>query len=137
MSSLGDLKRKLRSLSDPRTLHELYNIAGVVVYGLVQQGFALQQNPDGDPWKPSKAAVRENRKTLRKTGNLQDGITWKADSRGLVVTTTGKANAYASYIQRGTRLMVARKFMPEDALPRQYQESLRTAFSAYFQSRFG
>ncbi len=137
MSSLGDLRRKLRTLSDPRTLHELYNIAGAEVYGLVQQGFALEQDPDGDPWKPSRAAQRENRKTLRDTGRLQDGITWKADSRGLIVTTTGKANAYARYVQKGTRYSVARKFMPENALPKQYQDALRTAFSAYFQSRFG
>ncbi len=103
MSSLGDLKRKLRSLSDPRTLHELNNLVGRDIAELVQEGFAGQHDPNGNPWLPSKAAQREGRKTLRDTGDLQDGIRWLADSRGVVIRTTGRANRYAAFHQYGTR----------------------------------
>ncbi|GGR00275.1 phage virion morphogenesis protein [Deinococcus ruber] len=103
MSSLRQLRRQLAALTDPRTLHDLHNLAGRDIAGLVQAGFVGEHDPNGDPWLRSKAAKREGRKTLRDTGALQDGIRWKADSRAVVIFTTGKANRYAAVHQYGSR----------------------------------
>ncbi|THF70499.1 hypothetical protein E7T06_07280 [Deinococcus sp. Arct2-2] len=137
MNGFAALQRRLASLSDPRTLAELHNLAGRDVAELVDAGFAGEHDPNGDPWLPSRAAQKEGRKTLRKIGNLQDGIQWKADSRGVVFQTTGKANRYARYHQDGTRRMPQRQFLPEGEIPLPYERKLVATFRDYFQSRFG
>lgn len=132
------LRRQLRDLTSPQTMHDLHNLAGREVAGLIDEGFAREQDPDGLPWLPSKAARREGRKTLRDTGRLQDGIRWRADSRGVVVHTTGAANEYAGYHQRGTTRMPRRRFMPEPgALPLPYEARIGNVFRGYLRARYG
>lgn len=99
MSLFAQFKRQLRDLQSPRTLHELHNIAGAATHEYVMDGFARQQDPYGRPWAPTK---RQN-PILQDSLALRDGIKWKADSRGVVIQTTGKANKYAAYHQHGTR----------------------------------
>lgn len=99
MTLFRDLKRQLRDLESPRTMQDLHNIAGRAASELVAQGFAQARDPDGVPWAPTK---RRN-PILVDSKALRDGIRWKADSRGLVIRTTGKANEYAAFHQDGTR----------------------------------
>ena len=98
MTLFKDLKRQLAEIQKPRTLHDLHNIAGRATHQLVMDGFRREASPYGSPWAPTK---RRN-PILQDTLALRDGIKWKADSRGLVIRTSGKANAYAAYHQRGT-----------------------------------
>lgn len=120
------------------TRQDLYNLAGREVYALVQDGFTAESDPYGRGWKPSAAASREGRRTLRETGALQDGIKWKADSRGLILSTTGNANRYATFHQSGTRRMPRRQFMPEPGqLPPLYQKEIGAVFNRYFLERYG
>lgn len=93
------LKKQLADLQKPQTLHDLHNLAGRATHELVHEGFRRETDPYGVPWQ---ATTRPN-PVLRDTGALEDGIKWKADSRGLVFRTTGKANDYAAYHQHGTR----------------------------------
>lgn len=99
MSLFKGLKRQLADLQSPRTLHDLHNIAGRAIHAQVMQGFARERDPDGSPWAPTK---RRN-KILQDTLALRDGIRWKADSRGVLIRTTGAANRYAAFHQKGTR----------------------------------
>lgn len=137
MTGVSSWQGQLQGLFNGQTRQDLYNLAGRDVAELVQTGFSEEHDPNGDPWQPSKAAQREGRKTLRKTGALQDGIRWKADSRGLVIQTTGSANAYAAYHQAGTRRMVSRPFFPGDELPAPYERRLTATFNQYFRERYG
>lgn len=137
MNSFQQLRRQLATLSNPQTLHDLHNLAGRDIAQLVQEGFAGQHAPDGDPWLPSKAALRAGRKTLRDTGNLQDKIQWRADSRAVIIQTTGPANAYASFHQKGTKRLPKRQFLPEGDLPLPYERKLAETFRTYFKERFG
>ena len=137
MTTLKLLERQLQALTNPQVLHDLHNLAGRDIAELVQAGFAGEHDPNGDPWLPSKAAQREGRKTLRKTGALQDGIRWKADSRAVIIQTTGKANAYAAYHQYGTRRLPVRQFLPEGEIPLPYERKLSDTFRTYFRERFG
>ncbi|MCD0156016.1 phage virion morphogenesis protein [Deinococcus sp. 6GRE01] len=135
---LLSITRQLQALADPRTLHDLYNVAGAEVYAQVQDGFTAETDPYGRGWVPSRAATRQNRRTLRETGALQDGIRWKADSRGIVLGTSGPANEYATYHQRGTRRLPKRQFLPEPGqMPRPYEVRISRAFNRYFTERFG
>lgn len=137
-SGFDRLHRQLRDLQHPQMLHDLHNLAGREVAAQIQQDFAAQRDPDGNYWTPSRAAQREGRRTLRKTGALQDGITWRADSRGAVVQTTGRANRYAAYHQRGTRRMPRRRFMPDPGeLPLLYTPRIERVFRDYLRSRYG
>lgn len=99
MTVLRDLRRQLATLQKPQTLHDLHNIAGRAAHDLVMQGFAQARDPYGKPWAPTK---RSN-PILVDSKALRDGITWKADSRGVVMRTTGAANKYAAFHQDGTR----------------------------------
>jgi hypothetical protein len=68
---------------------------------------------------------------------LQDGIQWKADNRGVIFQTTGKANRYARFHQDGTRRLPQRQFLPDGEIPLPYERKLSETFRDYFQSRFG
>lgn len=135
MSSLfKGLKRQLDGLQNPQTLHDLHNIAGRATHELVLQGFQREASPDGSPWAPT----RRRNPILQDTLALRDGIQWKADSRGLVIQTSGRANRYAAYHQRGTRRLPRREFLPEaGVIPPAYEARLRNEFRAYFKERFG
>ena len=137
MTGVSSWQGQLQGLFNGQTRQDLYNLAGRDVAELVQTGFSEEHDPNGDPWQPSRAAQREGRKTLRKTGALQDGIRWKADSRRLVIQTTGSANAYAAYHQGGTRRLPARQFLPESEIPLPYERKLADTFRTYFRERFG
>ncbi|MFC5846733.1 phage virion morphogenesis protein [Deinococcus petrolearius] len=143
MSLLWQLKRQLRDLENPRTLHDLHNIAGRATHEYVMDGFAREQDPYGRPWAPTK---RQN-PILQDTLALRDGIRWKADSRGVVIQTTGRANAYAAFHQHGTRAsgrggrgagLPARRFLPEPGeLPPQLAARLQNDFRAHLRQRYG
>lgn len=138
LTGMDRLQRQLRDLADPQTLHDLHNLAGREVYEQIQLDFSAQRDPDGVYWQPSRAAQRERRRTLRDTGALQDGITWMADSRGVIIKTTGRANRYATFHKRGTRRMPRRRFMPDAGkLPARYEPRLLNVFADYFRSRYG
>ncbi|MFC6592408.1 phage virion morphogenesis protein [Deinococcus lacus] len=138
LRNMTRLQQQLRDLADPQTLHDLHNLAGREVHAQIQADFTAQQAPDGSYWQPSRAAQREGRRTLRDSGALQDGITWKADSRGVVIQTTGRANRYAGFHQHGTRRLPKRQFMPEGSeLPARYEARLVNVFEGYFRSRYG
>lgn len=125
-------------MSSAQTRHDLYNLAGREVAALIQDGFTAESDPYGRGWKPSAAANREGRRTLRETGALQDGIKWKADSRGLLLSTSGSANNYAVYHQKGTRRLPKRQFMPDPGeLPPIYRQEVGKVFNAYFLERYG
>lgn len=165
MSLLKGLKRQLRDLQNPRTLHDLHNLAGRATHDLVMDGFDRTTDPYGVPWAPTK---RRN-PILQDTLALRSGIRWKADSRGLVIRTTGKANKYAAFHQDGTRGrtravskrgrfrsdrstqrlktkvtirfvpgLPARKFLPDEGrMPPGYALRLQNDFRAYFRQRYG
>lgn len=135
MSTFADLRRQLRDLQDPRTLHELHNIAGAAVHELILDGFAHETDPYGVPWQ----ATRRPNRILQDTLALRNGIRWKADSRAVVVSTSGRANAYAAFHQRGTRRLPERKFMPDESqpIPPAYEARLRNEFETYFRQRYG
>lgn len=96
---LTSMRRQLEELQKPRTLHELHNRAGRVASDLVRDGFRQARSPEGKPWEPT---TRRN-PILVDTKALRDNIRWKADSRGLVIQTTGRANRYADFHMTGTR----------------------------------
>lgn len=165
MSLLKGLKKQLRDLQSPRTLHDLHNLAGAAVHDLVMQGFDRSADPYGVPWQPTK----QKNRILVDTSALKSGIQWKADRRGLVIRTTGKANKYAVYHQGGTqgraravnrrgrfrsdrstqRLktkvairfvpgLPARQFLPDEGrLPPAYETRIRNDFRTYFRQRYG
>lgn len=166
MTLFKDLKRQLADLQQPRTLHDLHNLAGRATDELVREGFRRETDPYGVPWAPTK---RSN-PVLHDTGALEDGIRWKADSRALIFRTTGKANEYAAYHQYGTRAstrargkggrfrskkgtaklkraavgityipgLPARKFLPDEGrMPAGYEVRIRNEFRTYFRQRYG
>ena len=63
-----------------------------------QLRFKQQQNPTGRFWKKSKAARKENRKTLIRTGNLMRSIEATYDKREIQVGTDVK---YGHFFQVG------------------------------------
>lgn len=128
------LLRQLRDLQNPQTLHDLHNIAGHATHELVLEGFRREADPYGVPWRPT----RRPNPILQDTFALRNGIVWRADSRGVLVQTTGQANAYAAYHQRGTRKLPRRKFMPGvGELPPAYEQRLRNDFGEYLRQRYG
>ena len=134
MTLFKDLKRQLRDLQNPQTLHDLHNIAGHATHELVLEGFRFERDPYGVPWQPT----RRRNPILQDTFALRNGIVWRADSRGVTVQTSGRANAYAAYPQRGTRKMPRRKFVPGSGeLPPAYEQRLRNDFGEYLRQRFG
>jgi phage gpG-like protein len=137
VTRFGQFRGQLYDLSSAQTRHDLYNLAGRDVAALVQKGFATEHDPYGVPWRPSAAAKREGRKTLRKTGALQDGIRWMADSRKMVIKTTGKANKYAAFHQFGTVKLPQRQFLPTTHLPPAYERQIHLSFQKYLFSKYG
>lgn len=138
LTGMDRLQQQLRDLAAPQTLHDLHNLAGREVFEQLQADFTAQVDPDGVHWIPSRAAQREGRRTLRDKGALQDGIIWRADSRGLIVKTSGRANNYAAFHQGGTRRLPRRRFMPQPGtVPPRYEARLVNVFSDYFRRRYG
>lgn len=165
MTPLSPLRRQLRDLKSPRTLHDLHNLAGRQVAAQVAEGFRRERDPEGSPWAPTK---RKN-KILHDTGALEGGIRWKADSRAVVIRTTGAANRYAAFHQYGTRGrsravnrrgrfrsdastkrlktkvsiryvpgLPARKFLPDEGvIPPIYARAIENDFRTYFRQRYG
>lgn len=165
MSLFKGLQRQLADLQNPRTLHDLHNLAGRAVHEQVLQGFARERDPGGSPWAPTK---RRN-KILQDTLALRDGIRWKADSRGVIIRTTGAANRYAAFHQHGTRGrsrgvnrrgqfrsdrstarlktkvairfvpgLPARPFLPDQGvIPAGYAVAIQNEFRTYFRQRYG
>lgn len=115
-------------------LHDLHNIAGHETHELILEGFRRESDPYGVPWRPT----RRSNPILQDTLALRDGITWRADSRGVELHTSGRANDYAAFHQRGTRKMARRKFMPDPGqLPPIYERQIGNAFRDYFRERCG
>lgn len=160
LTSLTGLESFLRVLSRSSTVHDLNNRAGKAMVEEVNRGFVQERAPDGTPWIPSRAAQREGRKTLHKSGRLQNSITWLADTRGVILKTTGAANKYADIHQYGgTRVnhhgasgrfarrsksvrtssssIPARPFLPGTNLPPSYKKAINKDVIRYMRERFG
>jgi len=133
------LKRGLRDLGSDQMLHDLSNLAGQAIVEQVQVGFDTESDPYGVPWRPSRAAQREGRKTLTDTRKLRDGIVWRADVRDVVVKTSGlpRTIGYDRFNQYGTRSTVARPYLPQDDLPPRFEKAIVTSFTAYLNSKYG
>ena len=163
-TTLPGLQRFLGRVASQQTLHDIHNHTGKVLVREVNKGFEAERAPDGKPWIRSASAARRGGKTLRDTGALQDGITWTADSRGVSLKTTGKANKYAAIHQYGgsrtnhhatsgkfrsnraaakspgksvTHSLPARPFLPEGRLPSSYVKAINGELFRYMRSRFG
>lgn len=136
---MARLRRALRDLGSEQMLHDLSNLAGQAIVQQVQVGFDTESDPYGVPWRPSRAAQREERKTLTDTRALRDGIVWLADSRGVIVKTSGRARAigYDRFNQYGTRRTVKRQYLPQDDLPPRFEKAITASFRVYLHAKYG
>lgn len=77
--------------------------------GLIRDGFAKQQDPDGHAWKPKKRP--NGRPTLDNTGAMKRGwrVVWQR-AVGLLFTNP---KPYAEYHQGGTDVLPERKMIPD------------------------
>lgn len=165
MTLFSQLKKQLKDLQNPRTLHDLHNLAGHAAHELVMEGFARETDPYGAHWAPT---TRPN-PILQDTLALRGGIRVKADSRAVVIRTTGKANKYAHFHQFGTRGrargvdkrgrfrsdrstnrlkrsaairfvpgLPARKFLPDEGrMPVGWAVRFQADFRRYFREKYG
>jgi hypothetical protein len=127
---LGVFRHKLKTthkmlLSASSEMHE-------AVKGLIDEGFAKREDPDGKKW------ARRKRKypwpILNKTLALRKGWHGGSNQHGFEFRN---AVHYAPYHQHGTIHMVARKMVPERALPRRWRDRLRRVWLRRAKKHFG
>lgn len=99
---------------------------------LIDDGFAKRQDPSGKRWARRKR--RYPWPILNKTLALRRG--WKAEGNQHYF---GFRNAipYAVFHQKGTANMVARKMVPEGALPRKWRDRIRKVWLRTAKKHFG
>lgn len=64
------LLRLAQAINEPGVLDE----AGAFLLNVMRQRYRAEVNPDNEKWVPSKAAIRESRRTLFDTGRLFHSI---------------------------------------------------------------
>ena len=81
------------------------DVIGAKAWKDVLNSFSIEQNEDGQKWKPLK--YRKG-KPLRDTGRLRSSIRWAANKEEARVFTKVK---YAKYHDKGTKVIPQRSFM--------------------------
>lgn len=91
---------RLSGFGDDGGIHPALDAIGDAMVASTKNRFYDQHGPGGAPWPPSKAALREKRKTLIKSGRLLNSI-----SHNVLASNSGVewgTNAvYAAMMQRG------------------------------------
>lgn len=64
----------LGGVYDSLQVQEILDLATATALSRIRQRFQLMVSPDGTPWVPSKAALKEGRNTLIDTGRLYNSI---------------------------------------------------------------
>lgn len=62
--------RWLRDISDQLDVDEIMDDGAQFMLDRLLTRFLAEKDPDGKPWPPSRAAIREHRRTLYKSGRL-------------------------------------------------------------------
>lgn len=107
----------------PDVLADISRIGAEELIDLVQQGFAEERNPYGDPWKPKKRP--DGRAILvGKTAHLRRRWHVKKSDKGGF--TIAPSVSYAAYHQRGTKRMSKRMMVPQKSsgLPPKWKNAL-------------
>lgn len=68
------LRRWLDKLKNPRTRQRILSSIAIELKNSTRARFFFSKEPDGDTWVPSKAAEKEGRRTLVKSGRLRDSV---------------------------------------------------------------
>jgi phage gpG-like protein len=131
---LERLRKKLERT--PRLLEQAGEAVGEEFIGLIQDGFRRSRDPFGHSWAakkhPDGRAILVGRTTrLRRSWHLE------RSARGVITVASGVV--YATFHQTGTRRMVPRKMVPDDALPPDWNaaltETVQDLLSHHFSQR--
>jgi phage virion morphogenesis protein len=74
-TQLRAMLERAANIGGADVLHAAWDAIGEAMVSKTMRRFDEQHGPDGAPWLPSKAAKKEGRKTLIKTGNLRNRFT--------------------------------------------------------------
>ena len=85
----------LDTLERALDVEEILDLAAASALSRIRQRFHLMVAPDGTPWTPSKAAIKEGRNTLLDTGRLFNSIQLYTRVAGLRIIGTDVEYAVA------------------------------------------
>lgn len=116
VTGIPELRKKLKALEKSLNVTDILDESEAILLNRIRARFLAEQNPNNLQWKRSQAAIKENRKTLFKTGTLFHSI--QAYKIGRNTRSIGTDVFYAKYHQFGTPTLPIRAFlgMNEDDL---------------------
>lgn len=103
------IRDTLKNLSLALDRREILDESGAVLLNIIRTRYRAEVSPEGEKWKRSKAAIREGRATLFRTGRLFHSL--QLSSSGPDSRTIGTDVPYGKYHQFGTKKMVRRMFL--------------------------
>lgn len=74
LTASPDLKKLLAKVKDRRTMDRIRSKIAIELKNTTRARFFFSKDPLGRGWIPSRAALREHRRTLVKSGRLRDSI---------------------------------------------------------------
>jgi len=117
-SNTGLLRNLLKNLDDQETILKIAANATVApLKRLIKETFDKVADPTGNPWAPLK---KPTGKTPLK--GLQDFFKVAAEANTVLATNT---KPYAVFHQEGTKFIVARKSLPEESIPNEWQNRIK------------
>jgi len=142
LAKLSRLSRQIKGLSEAKWRAAAGKAMGATALKLVADGFRLQHDPQGKPWKPlatrtqarrrkgrSKAKRKKKNKILLNTGRLRASFSAKPSSGGFTVSSNA---VYAAVHQfghtfkrgTGTQRVDARPMVPTKKLGKTWEQAL-------------
>lgn len=125
---LEQLERNLRKLAEVPSQASKEAADGITIE--LQKEYTTGSDPYGKPWAPLKpSTLRRGRRPppLTATGKMRDGTKAKPMAGGGVQLEVGRPQGV--FHQYGTRIMAARRILPQKALPKAWGQILREAAS--------
>lgn len=99
VTGLKELRDKLKAIQKALNVTDILDESEAILLNRIRARFLSEEGPDNKPWMKSKAALKEGRKTLFKTGTLFHSI--QAFKRGRNERAIGTDVYYAVYHQFG------------------------------------
>lgn len=135
LSALGQLQRNLGKLAAVPS--RASRDASERIAELIAEEFDKAENPYGQGWAPLELSTVKRKggddEILVRTGDLRDTVdVHPMAGAGIAI----ELNDSAGYHQGGTVNMVARKILPDNSMPTEWNDAISEACEAAFRGAF-